>query len=478
VFFFLGRGGRSGLAIPWLVAASLFFYGWWNPVYLLLILASIFFNYSVGRYLSRPAGSGRGAGRRAALVLGVSANLGALAWFKYANFLLENINFTLGSQLPGGIIVLPLAISFFTFQQIAYLADAYQGRTHEYSFLHYTLFVTFFPQLIAGPIVHHREMLPQFRAAATYVLRPENLAIGGTIFTLGLFKKVVLADNLALLASPAFAAAERGAQLNWSESWQAVGAYTLQLYFDFSGYSDMAIGLGRLFGIKIPLNFNSPYRAANIIDFWRWWHMTLSRFLRDYLYIPLGGNRHGRIRRYRNLMIAMVLGGLWHGAGWTFVVWGTLHGVYLCLNHLWHRVGPGPVGRWWSLMLARVVTLAAVMLGWIFFRAETFTGAGRILAGFTHFPAAGPTRNDLQLVLASAVALAALWMLPNVHEMLRHHAPAHDYPRTGSEGAPLSRLHASFLWKPSPAWAVVTGAAAAAAILSLTRVSEFLYFQF
>ena len=307
------------------------------------------------------------------LVAGIAANLGLLGYYKYANFFVDNLNALLGNNLILETIILPLAISFFTFQQIAYLVDAYRGETHEYSFLHYALFVTFFPQLIAGPIVHHHEMLPQFARSTIYRLKAEHLAVGLTIFTLGLFKKVVLADGVAVYATPVFNAAEAGTALTFFEAWGGALAYTFQLYFDFSGYSDMAIGLARMFGIRLPLNFNSPYKATSIIDFWRRWHITLSRFLRDYLYIPLGGSRKGEARRLTNLLITMLLGGLWHGAGWTFVLWGGLHGCYLVVNNIWRkwRASRGhlhstPVGRFFAWLL----TMLAVIVAWVPFRAE------------------------------------------------------------------------------------------------------------
>ena len=283
-------------------------------------------------------------------------------------------------------IVLPLAISFFTLQQITYLVDANSGETKEYNFLHYCLFVTFFPQLIAGPIVHHREMLPQFEQSSAYRFVQSNFASGTAIFLLGLFKKVVLADGVAVYATPVFNAAEAGAVLTFFEAWTGATAYTFQLYFDFSGYSDMAIGIARMFNINLPLNFNSPYKAVNITEFWRRWHMTLSRFLRDYLYIPLGGNRKGKTRRHVNLMITMLLGGLWHGAGWTFVAWGALHGFYLVVNHSWHalRRALNPNPRSYGIAgqaLAWLITMNAVVVAWVFFRAESFNGAIAILEG-------------------------------------------------------------------------------------------------
>jgi alginate O-acetyltransferase complex protein AlgI len=315
VFFSIGGKGHHRIAIAWLVAASLFFYGWWNPAYLSLILGSILFNYAVGVALSnlQAQSSASHLTKKIILSFGILVNLFLLAYFKYANFFVDNLNSLSGSNFHLQTIILPLAISFFTFQQITYLVDAYKGETREYNFLHYCLFVTFFPQLIAGPIVHHREMLPQFVKNTIYKFNHQHLAIGLTIFFIGLFKKVVLADGVAVYATPVFEAAEQGVMLTFFEAWAGALAYTFQLYFDFSGYSDMAIGIARMFGIRLPLNFNSPYKSVNIIEFWRRWHITLSRFLRDYLYIPLGGNRKGKFRRYINLMITMLLGGLWHG---------------------------------------------------------------------------------------------------------------------------------------------------------------------
>ena len=320
VFHQIGRRGKHRLAISWLVAASFFFYGWWNPPYLGLILISILFNYVLGVSLSRIP-------RKTLLIVGISGNLALLGYFKYANFFTDTLNALTDANIALQQIVLPIAISFFTFQQITYLVDAYRGETQEYNFLHYCLFVTFFPQLIAGPIVHHKEMLPQFAEKSLYKIKADNLAVGVTIFIIGLFKKVILADGIAVYATPMFDAAEWYDSLTFFEAWCGALAYSLQLYCDFSGYSDMAIGIARMFGVKLPINFYCPYKAHNIIEFWRRRHITLSRFLRDYLYFPIGGNRRGVSRRYVNVMITMLLGGLWHGAGWTFVVWGVFTAV-------------------------------------------------------------------------------------------------------------------------------------------------------
>jgi len=272
------------------------------------------------------------------LVAGIVLNLSALGWFKYANFIASTVDRWVEAGFTLAPIVLPLAISFFTFQQIAYLVDAYRTARSEPDWLQYALFVSFFPQLIAGPIVHHREMLPQFDEVGRRGPALRDLEVGATIFAIGLFKKVVIADGVAPWSTEVFESVALGAWPGLVESWGAALAYTFQLYFDFSGYSDMAVGLGLLFGIRLPLNFASPYRATSIVEFWRRWHITLSRFLRDYLYIPLGGNRRGPARRYLNVMITMVLGGLWHGAGWTFIAWGALHGVYLLINYAWRAV--------------------------------------------------------------------------------------------------------------------------------------------
>jgi alginate O-acetyltransferase complex protein AlgI len=382
VFYAIGHLGHHLVAISWLVGASLFYYGWWNPAYLGLMLISIIFNFAVGVALS----SSEAKRPKLILTIGIAANLAALFYFKYANFLVTNYNNLTNNSFHLEKIILPLAISFFTFQQIAYLVDAYRKETREYNFLHYCLFVTFFPQLIAGPIVHHKKILPQFATHVLYKLDVTNLSIGLTIFCLGLFKKVVMADGLSVYASPVFSAAEGGTEITFFEGWSGALAYTFQLYFDFSGYSDMAIGIAKMFNVDLPLNFYSPYKATNIIDFWRRWHITLSSFLRDYLYFPLGGSRKGSTRRYINLMITMLLGGLWHGANWTFVAWGGLHGFYLVINHAWHsvrRVFGSNLNKtsFTGRLTGRVITFLAVTISWVMFRAETFTAATNIFEG-------------------------------------------------------------------------------------------------
>ena len=439
---------------------------------------------------------------RSVLVLGVIANLGLLGYYKYANFFVDNLNHLAGSDLTLNKIILPLAISFFTFQQVAYLVDAYRRETHEYNFFQYALFVIFFPQLIAGPIVHHKEILPQFEKPDAFRLKAEHLAVGITIFAIGLFKKVVLADSVAGFATPVFHAAESGAAISFIEAWAGTLSYTFQIYFDFSGYSDMAIGLGRMFGIVIPLNFNSPYKATSIVDFWRRWHMTLSRFLRDYLYIPLGGSRKGEARRMVNLMITMLLGGLWHGAGWTFVLWGGLHGIFLVINHTWSKFIPEKEGTSKfqpGRILAWALTFLAVVITWVPFRAESMQGAMNILSGM-----AGLNGIILPSALAGKLGIMSTWLIshgvtfgwifqainpdglvpwiaalfiisvffPNTQSFMHHYVELTTY-------SDHSTLQKQFLqWKPTAIWGILSGLIFAAALLFLTRVSEFLYFQF
>lgn len=472
-FFQIARYSRY-LAASWLFAASLFFYAWWNPAYVGLLLVSILFNYAVGMVLSTYHAAGNRKRLKWTLGLGIGADLGLLAYYKYANFFVENANTVLDAGWQIEPIILPLGISFFTFTQIAFLVDAYRGEVKEANFIHYGLFVTYFPHLIAGPVLHHKEMMPQFAVPATYRVNWENLSVGLTIFGIGLFKKVVLADGIAPYASPVFATAAAGGALTLAEAWGGALAYTFQLYFDFSAYSDMAIGLSRLFGVKLPLNFNSPYKAVNIIDFWRRWHMTLSRFLRDYLYFPLGGNRKGPTRRYVNLMVTMLLGGLWHGAGWTFVVWGALHGFYLIVNHGWHQVRKAlghdlkrstPLGR----LLAMSLTFLVVVVGWVFFRAESFDAALAMLNGMAGFNGLSPESGVSRTTFGWIVVLWAIaWLAPNTQQITAAFKPALE------EVAYRGRL----AWQPNRVWLASLAIAMLYAITEMGKVSEFLYFQF
>lgn len=355
-----------------LVFSSLFFYSWWNIVYLPLILGSMLFNFILGESLTKES-KHRRIDAKSLLGIGVATNVALLGYFKYTDFFISNMNYITGAQVPVLHLALPLAISFFTFQQIAYLVDSYRGETQEYDFLSYALFVTFFPQLIAGPIVHHKEMMPQFAKVRNKVMNYKKIALGLFVFSIGLFKKVVIADTFGVWANNGFDVAK---QLNFIEAWATSLSYTFQLYFDFSGYTDMAIGAALLFNVKLPSNFNSPYKATDIQDFWRRWHMTLSRFLRDYIYIPLGGNRKGSIRTYANVMATFIIGGLWHGAGWTFVFWGFLHGVALVTHRAWQNIG-FKINK----VIAWFITFNFINISWVFFRAREWDDALKVLEG-------------------------------------------------------------------------------------------------
>jgi alginate O-acetyltransferase complex protein AlgI len=504
-FFSFGRL-QPRVAAAWLTIASLFFYGWWNPLYVPLLVASIVFNYIVAWYIGDGAGNLNRRSRQTVLGLAIAANLLLLGYFKYANFFLASAGSLLGSNWRMADIILPLGISFFTFTQISFLVDTYQGKAREYDLVHYGLFVTYFPHLIAGPVLHHQQMMPQFARPATYRLVSENIAVGLTIFSLGLFKKVMIADTVAMFSTPVFDAAAGGATLGFVAAWGGALAYTFQIYFDFSGYSDMAIGLSRMFGIALPLNFNSPYKAVNIIDFWRRWHMTLSRFLRDYLYVPLGGNRRGTARRQVNLITTMLLGGLWHGAAWTFVIWGGLHGMYLVVNYAWQALRRWlghDLGRstWPGRHAGRLVTFAAVVAAWVFFRATSFEAAFRILkgmAGANGFSLEAPPYyvdtlkhtvlvpvaidlgwelKPLALLSSFLVTLLILvWWAPNTQELMGRFNQALDPYERETSVTPAGWLERC----PPRIVAAAVGIIFAISLLGLvTEVpSEFIYFQF
>ncbi|MFT7618393.1 MAG: alginate O-acetyltransferase complex protein AlgI [Planctomycetota bacterium] len=468
-FGLLAKRDDRRACLLWLVVGSLFYYGWWNPDYLILLGISVTFNFAIGNTIGRLSGSRR---QKLYLIFGIVLNLALLGYFKYAGFLTKNVEALVGADWDLPVVILPLAISFFTFQQIAYLVDAYRGEAKDYSFLEYVLFVTFFPQLIAGPIVHHKEMMPQFERPNLNI-RSEDIAVGGTTFILGLAKKVIIADTMAAYASPIFAMSESGTTPGLVVAWAGVLAYSMQIYFDFSGYSDMAIGIARLFGIRLPLNFASPYKAESLVEFWRRWHMTLSRFLRDYLYFPLGGNRRGPVRRHINLMLTMLLGGLWHGAGWNFVVWGGLHGFYLVVNHVWLRFRPeNLVGGVFYRIACRGLTFLAVLLAWVFFRAIDFDSARSMLRGLVSMGASG---GSLGFAFEAAeaypkilIALLIAFLAPNTQELM------------GQTSIDAADGHPShwWQWRPSFAWAILSMVFLSWSVLKISSYSEFIYFQF
>ena len=478
-FFFIARLSRNAAA-TWLLAASVFFYGYWMPQYTLLLLGSIAVNFIVGMKISavpREPAELRSRARHW-LLAGVVFNLALLGYFKYANFFIDTLAAALGRPLNAERILLPIGISFFTFTQIAFLADAYQKGLREYKLAHYGLFVTYFPHLVAGPVLHHAQMMPQFQREATYRFQFANFAAGMAIFGIGLLKKIVLADGISPHADAVFNGVTAGGVATTAEAWLGSLAYTLQLYFDFSGYSDMAIGLSWMFNVRLPFNFNSPYRSLNISDFWRRWHMTLSAFLRDYLYIPLGGNRHGPIRRYLNLAVTMLLGGLWHGASWTFVFWGGLHGVYLGVNHAFRALASRFTGRLDASRVFAVIswllTMLAVIVAWVFFRAPTFDGAVRILEAMAHVPVLLPPEAQ-RLLWNAGLDPGVGWMACAALGLLAVFGP--------NSNVIGERIHLGVLARPG--WRSMGFAFALALVIFLivlnesrSSVSAFIYFNF
>jgi alginate O-acetyltransferase complex protein AlgI len=451
VFFLLDRFASATAAKLWLVAASLAFYSWWGLAYLPLIIISILVNYSIGTTL----GLTRVApfNRRTLLTAGLVFNLVLLGYFKYANFFVDNTNSIAGTNIYLDRVALPLAISFFTFQKIAYLVDSYRGETLGYNFLSYALFVTFFPQLMAGPIVHHKEVVPQFADSENGLLNNANIATGLCILSIGLFKKVMIADTFAMYVATGF---DSEGALRCIDAWAASLGYSFQLYFDFSGYTDMAIGSALIFNIRLPINFDSPYKATNIQDFWRRWHITLSRFLRDYVYIPLGGNKSGELSTYLNLFLTFLIGGLWHGASWMFVIWGGMHGAAIVLYRAWSRIGPQM-----PAVLAWFVTFSFVNFAWVFFRAKDMSSAHRVLAGMMNVRDGSLLKMfDIQQRHATLLIGLGFVIVLLAKTTIEFCTEAQNLERTS----------------------VVSGAALAISLIAMSfltsGVSEFLYFNF
>jgi len=454
-----------------LIGASLIFYSWFKSEYLILLVGSMAVNFVLAKKILAQPGT---AQSKRVLVFGIVANLILLGVYKYLGFLTININAIFDIGLPDPALLLPLAISFFTFQQISYLCDSHAGKMEASSHtpLEYALFVTFFPQLIAGPIVHHAEMMPQFRKQVTPSARAIMFCEGLCLFALGLFKKLAIADSIAPYANLVFTSVDSGSDVTALTAWGGALAYTFQIYFDFSGYSDMAIGLGLLFAIRLPWNFNSPYKSENMSEFWRRWHMTLSRWLRDYLYIPLGGNRHGKFRQYINNFATMVLGGLWHGAHWNFIIWGALHGIYLIVNQFVRAIAKvfGVLDIVETAKSIRftswVITFLAAVIAWVFFRATTTSGALSMIQSMFGFSPVGALEHkaNIQTILWVALAALSAFLLPNTKDM--------------------SELFQKDLLKRSSVilcgLGTVSGLAAAMAFLSSLSLTQspFLYFNF
>ncbi len=437
VGFFLLASLSERFAAGWLVAMSFVFYGWTQPALVPLLLSSALFNFAAGLAVQRL----KAAKNKAAMIVatvGVTIDLVVLGYFKYADFLIVNIDSIFGADVRPLDVLLPLGVSFFTFTQIAYLVDCYQKKVREYNLLHYLLFVSYFPHLIAGPILHHAELMPQFASRAIYRMDFRNVTIGLTAFLIGLFKKVVFADGISTFVNPVF---DRALQhpIGFIDAWQAALAYSLQIYFDFSGYCDMALGISAMFGVFLPINFWSPYKSASIIDFWRRWHITLSRFLRDYLYFPLGGNRRGTGRRYANLMVTMLLGGLWHGANWTFILWGGLHGLFLTINHGWRawrsasgfQHSRGPI----AVHVSIFVTYLAVVFAWVLFRAGDLRAAFEIFRGMSGFHS----------LVSRLSQIGFLDQIGTVGGAVRHWATNSVMSNAGSHWQPEAWLWIAFL---------------------------------
>ena len=448
VLGYFALGNRARWPVLWLVVASLVFYGWWNPRYLPLIAASIAFNFGMALCIRRAPNARRW------VVAGVTGNLLLLGIYKYCDFLLRTLAAAGIMPLVQFHLALPLGISFFTFTQVAFLVDVARGKAREATLDNYALFVTFFPHLLAGPIIHHGEMMPQFASTANKRIAWDNIARGLFLLAIGLAKKTFIADPLAPLVAGGF---DHPATVDAVGAWLSVLAYTLQIYFDFSGYTDMALGAALLFNIRLPINFDSPYRALDLRDFWHRWHMTLSRFLREYLYIPLGGNRTGEPRVLANVFVTFVLGGLWHGAAWTFVAWGALHGAGLCCVRLWKRTGwmmPPPVA--WA------ITFLFVAIAWVFFRAASLPDAMTMLRAMSGF-ASGTTgvSSSVAALLQGTIPAA----LPLVAGMLIAASPRNSNALTR---------------ELSTSWVAgaCTAAALVASILQFGHVAPFLYFNF
>ena len=479
IFYGLRRLGRPDLCIPFLMLASLAFYSYWKPADLPILLSTIFWNFLFAGYFARHSAPHA----KVALVVAVTGDLGLLAYFKYFDFIVGNVAHLFGSRYSPHGIQLPIGISFFTFTQIAYIVDCYRSREYETKFANYGLFVTVFPHLIAGPIIHHAQMRPQFARLISERIDPRVVALGVPILIVGLAKKVLLADNLAALADPVFAAADKSVHLSAGSAWLGVIAYTFQIYFDFSGYSDMAVGLGLLFGLRFPVNFDSPYKSTSIIEFWRRWHITLSTWLRDYLYFSLGGNRSGEAKRLRNIAITMLLGGIWHGAGWTFVIWGALHAIYIVVNHLARKFLPANKNAEPTraiFFLKWLLTMSLVMVAWVFFRAKSVSAALGVLHSITGFWSGPDGIRPLDVVDYSWLVLAAILASfgSNTQEIFGYSAQADAGP-TPTDYAFFEGKKRSFsIAGTSPAAAVLLGVLAAMVLASLWRPAIFIYFNF
>lgn len=467
LYFLLNKFGYVTLAKAWLVFASLFFYSYWNIKYLPLMLVSLIVNYFIGMRLVRHKS-------KLLLTAGLLFNIGMLSYFKYYDFFIQNVNELFGTHFTLLSLTLPLAISFYTFQKIAFLVDTYRGETEVCHFLDYALFVTFFPQLIAGPIVHHAHIMPQFMDDTKKRWQSKYIVLGIFVFAIGIFKKVGIADVLSPLVHEGF---DVQPSLTFVEAWLSSLAFTFQLYFDFSGYSDMAIGIALMFNITLPQNFNSPYKAVSIQDFWHRWHMTLSQFLTKYVYISLGGNRKGIMRTYVNIMIVFLISGLWHGAGWTFIFWGFLHGVASVIHRLWRKAG-GRMPAWAGWL----ITFLFINTTWVFFRATSWHDAIKVLKGMlglngfelsnSVFPAF--VLQKLQFLAQYGVSFTESYHV----SLLNHTMVVYIVGALCISFFLKNSIQLRDTFRPNIWTAVFTAALLVYSVLHLTNISEFLYFNF
>ena len=397
-YYLILNAKKVNMARVWLVIASLFFYGWFNMKYLPIIIISILINFVIGKCIKK-----EDKYKKIYFLIGAIFNVGLLCYFKYYDFFVENVNILFKTNWTLKHLLLPLGISFFSFQQLSYLIDVYKGETKDYSLLNFSLFVTFFPQLIAGPIVLHSEIMPQFDDKEKQKLNWDNIASGIFMFSMGFFKKLVIADSFAIWATNGF---DSTASLTFYQAWFISLAYTMQIYFDFSGYSDMAVGIGKIFNIDLPANFLSPYKATSISEFWRRWHITLGRALSTYVYKPLGGNRKGRVKTYINLLLTFLVSGLWHGAAWTFVFWGLLHGIASVIDRLF-RDNNWKINKYVSWIL----TFMFVNCAWVFFRATTFERAFEILTAMFSIPSGGVLNMAGIITNGSIIIIGLVYIL-------------------------------------------------------------------
>jgi len=499
VFFGIGRTYRAW-ALRWLIAASLFFYAWWRPLNVLIIAPSVLINFMLARLLQRLCKQQSRGTARVVLLLGVAFNVAFLGYFKYSNFLVGVVNDAFGTQMVLARIILPLGISFITFQKIAFLIDVHAGRVESFTLQDYCLFVLFFPQLIAGPIVHYREMMPQFHDL-TCRFDKDNVSVGLTLFAFGLFKKVFLADNIALFVTPIYERASSGTSIALVSAWIGAIGFTLQIYFDFSGYTDMALGIARLFGVRLPPNFNSPLRASSIIDFWLRWHMTLTRFLTAYIYNPLtlwlsrrraAKNRTGFVAPNKSVwafvellmfptLLTMLVSGIWHGAGYTFIVWGILHGLFLVVNHAWRILVPKlwrdrPRNARFMEGGGFLITFACVAASMVIFRSPNLKTAADLLRGMVGLHGIGLNGSGLKVsALWIAASAFIAFVVPNTLQITSRYEPALGWKPSSLDGATATNR---IPWVPSLAWAVAVSIIATISICYLGGQSEFLYWQF